>query len=328
MSYLTAWLKVHYPLEFLTSCLIAEIGTDKITSILNEAQRIGIKISNPDINLSNDVFTPNKDKNEILYGFSAINGFTKNSTRLIIENRPFSSYVDFIERVSLSMNKSDVISLIKSGAFNNLCDKDKMLLFKKYFSVRFDNGKENTKPISRISKTHIKWLIDNGYITIEQSNDKDYCLNILNKSRKTSCWEKFQEDYLTGSQLEWEMDTMNSFISGSPFDNVLIPEWDSVCVGDVGYVGGTVISVKNVAVKKEGKNKGKKMAFVNISMNDKIYDVVVFPDAYQRYNHIISNGACIVCTLNKQGDFKGSLNSCETLQEYLERTAQIQTQYK
>lgn len=332
-TYKTAYLKYHYPIEFMTAIINnqkSENGSADFDSVMNYikvCKDMGINVSHTDINSSTEKFVPDTKNNAILFGFGLVKGLSKSGIDTIMINRPFATYKDFIDRVGLDLNKSDVISLIKSGSFDSICSDDKMKLFKIYYSIRFDNKKEEDKPITKANKNHVKWLLDNGYITPEQGNDKDYCTSTINKVRKSQGWESFKEDYCQGSELDWEMETLNAHLSGNPFDGVVIPDWNRVDNEDVGYVGGVLIDVKEVVVKN-GKSKGQKMCFLNVDYQGKVIDIVVFSKLYQDYKPIFKVGNCIVCTVKKQDELSGVLQGCETLQEYLARTAQFQTQYK
>lgn len=323
LSYLTAYLKVHYPVAFMAACLNVEDDGDKTMLLSNELKRLHINITTPDINLSDIQYIPNQDTNEIIYGFTSIKGLSNNGINVIMNNRPFKSYKDFIERCGLTMNKGDIIVLIKSGSFNNITNNDKMKLMKYYYSVRFDNKKEDKfKPIQNINKNHIKQLLDDGYITPDQADHKEYCVQMINKTRKAQGWVKFQEQYCKNPK-EWEMETLNAYLTSDPFAGVTLPDWDIVEPDRRGYVGGVVLSAKETTVKK-GKQAGMKMAFVNIDYKGKTVDTVVFPMQYIQYKDILKAGKCVVCELTKQGNYKGILNICLTLEEYLEKTAYIQ----
>lgn len=323
LSYLTAYLKVHYPVEFIAACMIAEIGTEKLTTLSNEAKRLGITISTPSINISQDVFVPVSKERRIVYGFSAISGFTDKGVHIILENRPFSTYKDFIERVGLELSKSDVIALIKSGSFDDISGSPKEKLFKYYYLKRFEAKKEDAKPINKANKNHIKQLLDNGYISPEQSEDRDYCTEVINKVRKSAGWKEFQSKYCQGTELDWEMETLNAYLSGNPFDNVKLPNWEVVKKDDVGFLGGSVLSAKETVTKK-GKQAGMKMMFLNLDTKYGIADIVVFPKQFLQYKDLLKVGRCLVCKISKQGSLKGILNGCQTLEEYLELTADIQ----
>lgn len=327
-TYKTAYLKYHYPVEFMTSIINnqkSENGSTDFDSVMNYikvATDNGIRVTHTDINSSDYMFVPNAKDNEILFGFGIVKGLSKNGIELIMNNRPFSSYKDFLDRVGLDMGKGDVIALIKSGSFDSIATDSKMRLFKLYYAMRFDNKKEDTKPITKANKTHIQWLLDNGYITPDQATDKEYCTSTINKARKVQEWENFKNKYCVGSELDWQMETLNYYVSGNPMDNVVLPDWSKVQNEGIGFVGGLIIDTKDVLIKN-GKNAGKKMMFVNIDTEYGVFDLAVFNKEYEQYKNTLKVGKCLIYKTRKQGDLKGSLCSLMTIEDY-----KSQTQYR
>ena len=142
VSYQTAYLKAHYPAEFMAAVLSRNINDiKKITIFMSEAQRMGMSVLGPDVNESNYKFTVNKDEN-IRFGLGAIKGVGEGAVNKIIEERKntdnYKNIFDFVERVSLqTVNKKNVEALATAGAFDNI-DTIKR---GQYFSV---DSKENT----------------------------------------------------------------------------------------------------------------------------------------------------------------------------------------
>lgn len=329
VSYMTFYLKYYHPLEFMTSVINNQkkdngsTNFDKVNRYLKFSKNMGIKIINPDINYSSELFVAYHKENAIMYGFSHIKGLSSNGVQLIMENRPFSTYCEFIDKCGLDMSKSDVIALIKSGAFNKICGNDKLDLFKYYYKFRLNNGKETKyKPIKIINKTHIQNMIDNGLILVTEQGNKQHCIEVLNKYRKQTGWNEFKNDYLKGDELDWEMETLNVHLSGDPFKNVFIPNWDKVDIEEIGYVGGVISTKKEVTVKR-GKSAGQKMCFLNISVKDKLFDIVVFADKYRRDYDSLKTGNCIVCQVEKSGELSGSYIKSEMLGDYKKRVKGI-----
>jgi len=124
IAYQTAYLKTHYPVEFMAALLSSEIGNqDKLTKYLNECRDMGIGILPPDVNSSDLAFTP--AGNNIRFGLTA----TKNVGAAAIESvlaarrnlGRFDSLLQFCENVDLRLlNKRVIESLIKAGAFDSL----------------------------------------------------------------------------------------------------------------------------------------------------------------------------------------------------------------
>ncbi len=123
VSYQTAYLKAHYPAEFMAAVLSRNLNNiDKITFFTKEAERMGIEVLGPDINESSLNFTVNK-KGIIRFGLAAIKGVGGSAVEDIIaereKNGPFKSIFDFAKRVNLkSVNKRSFEALAKAGAFD------------------------------------------------------------------------------------------------------------------------------------------------------------------------------------------------------------------
>lgn len=90
----------------------------KVANAIGDITSRGIKVSLIDINKSNYSFEPDVENNEILFGLKALSGVNKEMINLIIANRPYHSFKEFLTKVNL--NKTAIISLIKSGAFDKL----------------------------------------------------------------------------------------------------------------------------------------------------------------------------------------------------------------
>lgn len=328
-TYKTAYLRCHYPVEYMAAIINnqrTEDGTtdfDSIKRYIKAANTDGIEVVSPDVNVSGLKFTP--VGNSITYGLGLIKGLSTNGSKIIVENRPYDSYENFLERVGLLLNKSDVESLIKANAFRNITNLNQMVQFKLYYELRFNNSKEEKKPIKKTNKTHIKYLLDNGLITPEDATNIEYCTKVINEERASQGWKDFKNKYCKGTTLDWEMEVLNCHLSGNPFKDVVLTNWDKLLHEQSGYVGGVLISVKETLVKK-GKSAGQKMCFLNIDVNGEIFDLVVFSDNYLKYKSILKTGNCIVCRTTKQGDKKGIVQGCEMLNDFVKRTRSMQPQ--
>ncbi len=124
ISYQTAWLKAHYPAEFMAALLSSSIGdTDSVVKFINEARELGIEVLAPDVNESGYKFTVIGDK-RIRFGLGAIRNVGRSAIDSMLAARaekPFSSFYDFCERVDLRLcNKRVIEAMIASGALDNL----------------------------------------------------------------------------------------------------------------------------------------------------------------------------------------------------------------
>jgi DNA polymerase-3 subunit alpha len=124
LAYLTAYLKAHYPVEFMSALLTSETGnTAKVVKYINECRDMKIEVLPPDINQSSLNFTPAGAA--IRFGLGAIKNVgaaaVTGITRIREEGGPFKSLVDFCERVDMtSVNRRMIESFIKAGAMDTL----------------------------------------------------------------------------------------------------------------------------------------------------------------------------------------------------------------
>lgn len=123
LAYQTAYLKAHYPVEFMTANLSADMGdTNKIVKLINECRSMSIEILPPDINESEREFKI--VGSSVRFGLEAVKGVGSAAIEIILQERQrcnFESFEEFLSRVdSKKVNKKVIESLIKAGAFDSL----------------------------------------------------------------------------------------------------------------------------------------------------------------------------------------------------------------
>ena len=114
VSYQTAYLKAHYPTQFMAAVLSNRGGFYDACAYTEEARRMGIQILPPDVNLSDEAFTAGH--NTIRVGLLQIKGLSQNARGAILKNRPYTSLPDFLARTPVAV--AEVESLIRCGAFH------------------------------------------------------------------------------------------------------------------------------------------------------------------------------------------------------------------
>ena len=122
VAYQTAYLKAHYPAEYMSAVLNNAGSIEKITFFMEECQRMGIKVLGPDINESLKGFAVNK-KGEIRFGLGGLKGVGEAAVENIIEERnkkgPYKDIFDFVKRINQrSVNKKTLESLAYAGSFD------------------------------------------------------------------------------------------------------------------------------------------------------------------------------------------------------------------
>ncbi len=125
VSFQTAWLKAHYPAEYMSAVLSRNLSDiKKVSQFMSEAKRMGLDVLLPDVNESFNKFTVN-DNGQIRFGMGGIKNVGASAVEDIVKERKangkFKSFFDFIERVNLSsVNKRTVEALVYAGAFDEL----------------------------------------------------------------------------------------------------------------------------------------------------------------------------------------------------------------
>lgn len=210
VAYQTAYLKAHYPGEYMASVLTHNLGNiDKITFFMEEAKRMGIPVLGPDVNESLIHFGVNK-KGEIRFGMSAIKGVGEGAALAIIEERnangPYKSFPDFIRRINLrSVNKKTLESLVYAGGFDLFTDlhraqyiyidpKDSVNYLEKAirYGQTFQNGKNNTTALLFDLESEVE----------------------ISEPAPPKC-----EQFDTLQKLKAERDVVGIYISGHPLDD-------------------------------------------------------------------------------------------------------------
>lgn len=124
VAYQTAYLKAHYPAEYMAGVLSRNLtASDKMTKVMEECRRMGLKVLGPDINESIEKFGVNT-AGDIRFGLAAVKGVGLNAVKAIIDERnangPYKDIYDFVERVNLSAcNRGAIENLAMAGAFDS-----------------------------------------------------------------------------------------------------------------------------------------------------------------------------------------------------------------
>lgn len=126
LSYQTAWLKVHYPVQYLTALMNSvSVGVERMRFYIGESRRLGIEVLCPDINVSEYNFTADPKRQEILFGLNTIKGMSGQAVDRILATRKkegeFTSLLDFCKRVNMTtLNRRMLENLIMAGAFDRI----------------------------------------------------------------------------------------------------------------------------------------------------------------------------------------------------------------
>ena len=303
LSYLTAWLKVYYPVEFMTALLTAKSDrTEKMSAIINDCNRIGIKVLPPQINKSKLTFTAIPKKKEILFGFGAVKGIGESVITKIIEGQPYSSFDDFLGKVQ---DKTATIALIKAGAFPT---NDKMKLMQRYAKSLF--VAKEYKPVTSLptkSKLLLDWDIDVDNFKVGKKTDKEAVLTLYNQKRKQQFdaeqkikYQAFMNDFrlqYATNEFMWEFQSLSMFVTDNPLKEayeLIGTEWDDVPNGDKVVVPCVIVDIK----RKKDRNNNQ-FAYIDLCTNNKIVEGTIWSKQLREYYELIEKGSC-VCILGRK----------------------------
>jgi DNA polymerase-3 subunit alpha len=277
ISYFTMYFKKHYPLEFFYSALKNEKDIDKINEFVKAANRIGIEIFSPTVNLSKEGFIIDKDV--IIGSLLDIKSIGPKAAETIVQNQPYKDIIDFLDRVNRrAVTKKTLKVLTSAGALNDFLPNQK------YFIENFDSLFETLSK----DKEKFKCLIDSSIN--EPMWSKDECLihaakinPIALQQNIIHIYQNFIEEHIVLPIVKFDDD---GFYEDNHEKIVLIACTIIVCkpeqIGD--YYSGNKFTDK----EKQMKFFGNIYANVIVEGKEGIQRRVKFDhEIYQLYKHVI-----------------------------------------
>jgi DNA polymerase-3 subunit alpha len=275
LAYQTAYLKTHFPVEFVAALLTSETGnTDKVVKYINEARGMGITVLPPDVNESSLNFTP--VGGSIRFGLAAIKNVGESTARATLESRGrlgrFKTVHDFIEDVDPKvLNKRVLESLIKCGAMDSLGAREQLftsieelLLYGQKFSHHRAVGQKGL-------------FAGSSAPTYEQRQLRD-----------ANPWS--EEERLAG---EYAM--LGFYISGHPLDKYAgrLSEFGATELGALeGKRNGDDILIAGIIVQSRSmrSKRGARWAIYTLQDRTGVVDVLFFPEAFGRLEPVLRAG--------------------------------------
>ncbi|MGN0435807.1 MAG: DNA polymerase III subunit alpha [Wujia sp.] len=283
VAYQTAYLKCHYPVEFMAA-LISSVkdNSGKVSAYIQNCRSMGIKILPPDINDGRGDFSVAGDS--IRYGLSAVksvgDGVTDIVREEILANGPFKDLEDFVARLSnKEANKRTIESFICAGAFDSFGYNRKQMLLA--YPMILDKVATDKKDSMAGQMSFMDFLGEDA------KEDFKVQYPDVEEFSKEELLEKEKEMlgiYVSGHPLDEYMDIINKRVNVSSLDFMADEETGSFKVTDRKSctIGGLV---EEVTVKTT--RKGDSMAFVTFEDLYGTVELVVFPREYMRYRDIL-----------------------------------------
>ncbi|NDV43139.1 DNA polymerase III subunit alpha [Flagellimonas sediminis] len=284
IAYQTAYLKAHYPAEYMAAVLSNNMNDIKqVTFFMEECKRMGLQVLGPDVNESYYKFAVNKD-NAVRFGMGAIKGVGRSAVETIVENRkkdgPYKSIFDLAKRVDLrSANKKAFENLALAGGFDSFTNTHRA----QYFHDDGDGITFLEKAVRYGSKF--------------QENENSSQVSLFGDASEVQIPEPIVppcEEWGTMEKLRREKEVVGIYISGHPLDDFK-KEITAFCNADVSAfsnleahvnrelsVAGVITDVQH-RVSKNGKGWG----LFTLEDYNESYEFRIFGEEYLKFRHFL-----------------------------------------
>ncbi|CAK0778553.1 DNA polymerase III subunit alpha [Gammaproteobacteria bacterium] len=282
VSYQTAWLKTHYPAEFMAAVLSADMdNTDKVVTLIEECRMMKLVVLPPDVSYSDFRFTV-RDTETIVYGLGAIKGVGEGAISGILESRrtqgKFLDLFDFCRRIdSRKANRRVLEALIRAGALDSLGPGRATLI--------------NT--LDRASQAAERHLRDATLGQVDLFGSTSSAIAISS--------ERYEAvpDWDVRTRLAGEKETLGLYLTGHPIEEY-VSELANIVTDHLAdlrptnkdksaVVAGLVLGARVLQSKRGGR-----MAFVSLDDRTARVEVAVFNEAYLQYRDLLSKDRLLV----------------------------------
>ncbi|MFN3780859.1 MAG: DNA polymerase III subunit alpha, partial [Candidatus Kapaibacteriota bacterium] len=312
LAYQTAYLKAHYPAEFIAANLNAEINNPKqIPKLIEEAKSFDINVLLPDVNRSFARFVA-LDSKTILYGLAGIKNVGPRVEETIVNARkekPFSSFFDFVSRVDPKVvNKKVLEALVCTGAFDSIENGKRAAL---YFAI--DTALEYSKKIQEHTNESYAFLF--GDSTSQNEFIAEPALPDV-------------PEWGVRERLVREKAFLNFYFSGHPLDKyrAVVKFLSNVDTGNIGEIQNgayvRILGILNEVDSKIDKNK-QKYAFASLEDFNGKAELVIWSDTYSRFYHLLEEDRIVLVAgkseIREENILKVYVNEIYTVDEALKK---------
>jgi DNA polymerase III subunit alpha len=300
VAYQTAWLKAHYPSEYMAAVLThSQSQIEKITFFLEECKRMGLMVKGPDVNESGINFSVNK-KGDIRYGMGAVKGVGEAAVEALIEERkkngPFRDMFDLMRRLQLrTVNKRVMESLAFAGAF------DAFIPNRAVFFQPSDKYESFLEHLLKYGQAHQE---DKLMSTNSLFGDLSDSVSIPEPiAPKASEWGLIL-------RLQKEKDVVGIYLSGHPLDDYRY-EWETFAtpLDKVDNFQGRKVNVAGFVSKAEHRISQKGTGWGRFTIQDYVssLEITMFSESYAKFKSFFEEGSCLYIS----GEYKQRFNSDE-----------------
>lgn len=278
VSYQTAWLKAHYPAEFMAAVLSSDMDhTEKVVTFLEECRLMKLVLLPPDINHSEYKFTVDDATGSIRYGLGAIKGLGAGAIDMLIEQRQeqaFSDLFDLCHRADLQkINRRSLDALIFSGSLDGFGVNRASLLA---------NTEAALQAADQKSLAHVSGQQDFfGLEMISQSSQLVY-----------------HDDWPKLKRLQAEKEVLGFYLSGHPLENYTneLSHFITTSLSELTAKAGHYISIAGwvLTIRSLWTKRGDRMAVLNLEDASGRLEVTLFSDTYAKYREKLSKDKLLI----------------------------------
>ena len=319
LAYQTAWLKTHYPAEFMAAVLSSDMdNTDKVVILIEECKHIQLSVIPPHINQSNYYFTTST-QGEIIYGLGAIKGVGEAAINAIITERKrggnYSGLLEFCHRNDMrKVNRRVLEALIRSGAFDQCQSYNRATLLNS-----LDNILKAAQQQAVAAQKGQGDLFATAVFSMDSSTQADTA-DILYEIMPTHQATRLQGEkntlgfYLSGHPLDAYQDELKYFIKHHIAD---LSSYVDKNVSLAGYI----TTVRTMRTKR-----GDRMAVVSLDDSSGRIDITFFPEAYQSFAELLKKDQLVIISGGVSVDnftdgLRINADQCYSLMEYRQNHA-------
>jgi DNA polymerase-3 subunit alpha len=279
LAYQTAYLKTHYPVEFMAAMLTSETGnTEKVVKYIHEARSMGVQALPPDVQQSGLYFTPIGER--IRFGLSAIKNVGEHTAEAICAARSkgvnFQSLFGFCEAIELKfLNKRVLESLVKAGALDSLGES----------RARLFAGIDGA--LAYAAKKHQEKSVGQGGLFLTRSHSASLA-PVEHPSLPDA------DDWTEEQQLAGEYSVLGFYTSGHPLDKYAgrLKDLDAVELSSMeGRRNNEDVVVAGIIVQTRPmrSRRGARWAILTLQDRSGVVEALVFPEAFQKLEPILKS---------------------------------------
>jgi len=316
ISYQTAYLKTHFPVEYMASLLTSIMGNDeKVALYIKECKNMQIEILPPDINQSLVNFTV-VGKNSIRFGLAAIKNVGEKAIKNIIQERKknstFQSLSDFCSRVDLRLvNKRVIESLIKCGAFDSLGFKRSQLL--NILDDCMKRGQELQKSKKNGQVSLFDLLSTSAKQKIEKTKYQEMLPDIpeFERNKLLSMEKELLGLYISYHPLQDYQNQLEKIVTITSAKIDTLPDKSKIILGGI---------INNL--KRKSTKNGNLMVFLTLEDLEGMIEIIIFPKVYEQYKDLLQKEAILIIAGHldvSEGKTKALAEEIYSLAEYLQK---------